>query len=106
MIEPDWTWLETILRGIDKDECDHDEGWWETSEGAAFGAAKLAQLKAAIREQMDRPETLMEHLRRIGVGWQTRTLPSGNKIIRIRLDKLSQAENWDPPKRHDEGVIS
>ncbi len=35
-----------ILDGIDSDELVREEGWWETSEGAEFGAKKLAEIKA------------------------------------------------------------
>ena len=40
--------LDRILIGIDKCETDVDEGWWETSVGAEFGAGKLAEVKAAF----------------------------------------------------------
>ncbi len=36
--------LEVILEGIDQDECDSDEGWWETSHGAEFGERKLDEV--------------------------------------------------------------
>lgn len=36
-----------ILNGIDRDEL--DDGWWETSTAAAFGAARLAEVEALIR---------------------------------------------------------
>lgn len=39
-----------ILDGIDDDECSRNEGWWETSTGANFGAERLALLVAAIRQ--------------------------------------------------------
>ena len=42
--------IEKILSGIDKTEIeDQEKGWWGTSTGAAFGAEKLAEIKAAIR---------------------------------------------------------
>lgn len=45
---PDLGWLDELLSGIDKDECDDDAGWWPTGTGAEYGAAKLAALKAEI----------------------------------------------------------
>ena len=33
-----------ILKGIDKDEIDSDDGWWETSTGVEFGAKKLQEI--------------------------------------------------------------
>lgn len=33
-----------LLDGIDRDDLD-DEGWWETTVGAAFGASVLRQIK-------------------------------------------------------------
>lgn len=33
-----------LLDGIDKDECEDDAGWWETSAGAAFGKAILQSI--------------------------------------------------------------
>lgn len=47
----DLDWVDALLAGIDKDECEFDNGWWETSEGAAFGAGKLAELKAEIERR-------------------------------------------------------
>jgi len=44
----DWAWLVSELYGIDMDEGEDERGWWETSHGAAFGAAKLAALKVVI----------------------------------------------------------
>ena len=42
-----------ILAGIDGmegDRIDGSDGWWETSQGAAFGAEKLAEVLAAVDE--------------------------------------------------------
>jgi len=40
--------IDALLDGIDRDESHDDGGWWETSEGARFGAAKLRELKELI----------------------------------------------------------
>lgn len=40
--------LSTILRGIDKDNTDNKEGWWETSTGVEFGSKKLQEIKSFI----------------------------------------------------------
>lgn len=59
MPEPiDWGWLHDILHGIDTNECEDDHGWWETSTGAAFGARKLDELKAAITARYHREDNL------------------------------------------------
>ncbi len=42
-----------ILAGIDGmegDRIDGIDGWWETSQGATFGAEKLAEVLAAVDE--------------------------------------------------------
>jgi hypothetical protein len=39
--------LRGILTGIDQEDY-YPEGWWETSHGAEFGAAKLAALEDLI----------------------------------------------------------
>jgi hypothetical protein len=58
MSEPDLSWVDDLLRGIDKDECESDTGWWETSTGADFGKGKLAELKQEIaRRCMVSPDT-------------------------------------------------
>jgi hypothetical protein len=44
-------WVDELLVGIDKDECESSDGWWETSGGARYGAHKLAELKAEIRRR-------------------------------------------------------
>lgn len=42
--------LTALLAGIDHNDCDHTDGWWETNEGAEFGAAKLAKAREIARE--------------------------------------------------------
>ena len=37
-----------ILEGIDQDEINNGDGWWETSFGAKFGKEKLKELLAYI----------------------------------------------------------
>ena len=39
--EPLISALKEVLKGIDQTECDSEDGWWETSCGADFGAKKL-----------------------------------------------------------------
>ena len=36
--------VETILYGIDQLESECEQGWWETSFGAEYGAEKLQEL--------------------------------------------------------------
>ena len=33
-----------ILSGIDKDDLESEDGWWETSTGAEFGSNKLKEV--------------------------------------------------------------
>lgn len=40
--------VKEILKGIDKDEV--EDGWWETSTGASFGASKLNELLNYLEE--------------------------------------------------------
>ncbi len=40
--------LEQILDGIDKTEIEYENGWWETSTGAEFGAKKKQELTQLI----------------------------------------------------------
>lgn len=42
--------VKEILKGIDSDECETDDGWWETSKGAEFGKSKLNELISEIEE--------------------------------------------------------
>lgn len=44
----DLTWVDRMLYGITMTDLESDEGWWETSKGAIFGARKLVELKAEI----------------------------------------------------------
>ncbi len=43
--------IKIILEGIDKDECSHGEGWWETSDGAEFGKNKLNEILELIDKE-------------------------------------------------------
>ena len=36
--------IRDILSGIDEDDVDYPDGWWETSVGAEFGKKKLEEL--------------------------------------------------------------
>ena len=40
--------IKELLKGIDETETGSIDGWWETSEGAAFGAEKLKELLALV----------------------------------------------------------
>lgn len=44
--------LSKILEGIDKDECESKDGWWETSTGAEFGEGKKKELEDFIRQEL------------------------------------------------------
>lgn len=46
-----------ILAGIDEQETQRDDGWWETSTGAEFGAQKLAEVVALI-DRLQREQSL------------------------------------------------
>lgn len=45
--------LHAIVHGIDLDETVNPAGWWETSTGVAYGAARLAELEALVVELTD-----------------------------------------------------
>lgn len=47
-----------ILAGIDKTECESDNGWWETSTGAEFGIRKLVEIKQFLEAMQARIELL------------------------------------------------
>lgn len=36
--------IAVILKGIDKDEYEDKDGWWETSTGSEFGKRKLKEI--------------------------------------------------------------
>jgi hypothetical protein len=40
--------LHHICTGIDKDEIEDEDGWWETPTGAEFGAARLRDLERLV----------------------------------------------------------
>jgi hypothetical protein len=40
--------IKTILIGIDYEETNHKDGWWETSKGAKFGRERLSLLLTAF----------------------------------------------------------
>ena len=42
-----------LLIGIDKEESLDDDGWWETSTGAEFGADILHRIKTIIGDEVD-----------------------------------------------------
>lgn len=43
--------IAAILSGIDKYEGDDYNGWWETPQGAEFGAKKLAEILALFQDE-------------------------------------------------------
>ncbi len=50
--------IKEILKGIDEQETDTEDGWWETSTGAEFGARKLKELIIYLEYKTfkDRPD--------------------------------------------------
>lgn len=42
--------IETILSGIDRDECESPDGWWPNGDGASFGAGRLAAIRKLFAE--------------------------------------------------------
>ena len=59
----------SILKGIDRDETyAEDEGWWETAEGAEFGARKLSEIVDLVSEaerQLAEKDVEIERLKRL-----------------------------------------
>ena len=59
----------TVLKttdGIDKDECEYDNGWWETSDGAKFGKGKLDELLLLVDKIYDDfDEEIKEYVERM-----------------------------------------
>jgi hypothetical protein len=47
--------IEECLRGIDETEMDTMHGWWETSEGAAFGKCVLERIREILRTSQPAP---------------------------------------------------
>ncbi len=43
--------IEEILKGIDKQETEDEDGWWETSFEAKFGAAKLRKIRRLFKQE-------------------------------------------------------
>lgn len=41
-----------VLKGISDEETSCPDGWWETSDGAKFGAGRLADLEALLRQRL------------------------------------------------------
>jgi hypothetical protein len=44
--------IDTLLDGIDRDECHPDGGWWQTSDGSRLGRIKLRELKELIASSL------------------------------------------------------
>lgn len=42
--------LDEVLKGIDKDEIESPDGWWETSAGVEFGKQKKEELTKRLNE--------------------------------------------------------
>lgn len=47
--------ISQILKGIDEEETDSIDGWWETERGAELGRHKLAALRRLILSVSDDP---------------------------------------------------
>jgi len=46
--------IREILKGIDKDETESGDGWWETSCGVAFGTNKLREVEKYVEALLAR----------------------------------------------------
>lgn len=51
--------IDNILKGIDKTEGEHENGWWETSTGAEFGAAVKEEVKKYIHTREEDLEKIV-----------------------------------------------
>jgi hypothetical protein len=66
--------LREILKGIDAEES--EGGWWETSEGAEFGARKLSEIFGVLASQADKQQVLVDAITEV-----LRVLESSNEAI-------------------------
>ena len=44
--------LTEILKGIDKDQSESVDGWWQTTDGAEFGSKKLKEIEQYANERV------------------------------------------------------
>ena len=86
-----------ILDGIDKDECFHDEGWWETCTGADFGTKKLAEIKELFDANSGIAKTAYDAQMKIKHellnSWVS-TGGSREKFWQMRAGEFASMVNW------------
>lgn len=62
----DWkTELDAILDGIDEDENETENGWWETSTGVEFGKKKKQEIVALIESLFPIDYSVCQNLQRM-----------------------------------------
>lgn len=72
--------VKASLKGIDADDFASPGGWWPTSIGAEFGAAKLAALESLLRERLSDPIPC-----RSGSGGRRLRLPAVEQLLELVL---------------------
>jgi hypothetical protein len=53
--------VKEALKGIDEERTESPDGWWGTSEQAAFGAERLAKVLALIVNPPEQPDARPHH---------------------------------------------
>ena len=61
--------LNKILKGIDKDQCESTDGWWETSTGAEFGAKKLKEIDQYVNQRVSEVLEKLEEKHRMSLDY-------------------------------------
>jgi len=52
--------LKQILKGIDEQQIHSNDGWWETSTGADFGAKKINEIEQFFKEVTSQRQPLSD----------------------------------------------
>ena len=81
--------LNEILKGIDKDQCDSSDGWWETSSGAEFGAKKLKEVQDLVKKLTLTDVSQQRELLKAYTKWLDDKLRDGDELDELIDDYFS-----------------
>lgn len=84
--------IKQILNGIDQQQIHSNDGWWETSAGADFGAKKLNEIEQAFKEVTSNRDDLLEALELLIDDLRLRAKLRGDDCLDVSDGRLYNAQ--------------
>jgi hypothetical protein len=85
--------IKQILNGIDKQQIHSNEGWWETSTSADFGAKKLNEIEELFKKVTSQRDELLKVLELLAISVRYRQYQGAITNLYEALDNAETTIN-------------